>query len=75
MTKRRFQKIYENTEDCFVGIYKGHTIEINRENDYQVYITVYGDQGYGYDGYWESPDMMPVAMNMAIEEAIKGAML
>lgn len=73
--ERRLSKVYENTANCFVGVYKGHTIEIARENAYQVYIVVYSDKGYSYDGYWGKDSITPVSMADAIVEAIRGSEL
>lgn len=64
----------ERTDDMFYGTYKGHIIDIIRDEDHNgwYYIRVFNDNGSGYDGWWDNAE---ASMDEAIEEAIKGAML
>ena len=75
----RVTKVDIMTNDSFEGNYKGHSINIKRDDccEDMFYINVYHPNGIPeYDGYWtyfgsDESD----SMRSAVEEALKGAMI
>jgi hypothetical protein len=65
----------EREENRFDGMYKGHEIRIQRDDDRQDWYIAVRDQGgyYVYDGYWR--DSSDKSLDDAIIEACQGAML
>lgn len=62
----------------FFGFYKGHTLDIRRENRNDPwYISVSGEDGYLYDGWWTEPEQeyRIATRREAIVEALKGSRL
>ena len=68
----RVTNIVELSEDQFVGYYRKHYIQINREEEDLFYIIVNAPCGaIDYDGYWDGP--IGSTMRDAIEEALISA--
>jgi hypothetical protein len=70
--KLRSLKTLEKSDTHFVGDYKDWRIDINREEDDEWYIMVFGDKGYAYDGYWRD---YTNDINAAILKALRGSLL
>lgn len=68
----RALKTLEISDTHFVGYYKDWRIDINREEDDEWYIMVFGDKNYAYDGYWMDYSNDIYA---AILQALSGSLL
>lgn len=67
--------IFSKTPVSFYGAYKGHTVDITKD-ELGFYIIVKDPSGeYCYDGWWRDSFDGSKTIDNAIEEALKGAML